>query len=126
MTTKYYAEFLFPGLLFSESEHIELKSHNPNEALKKMPESAFAFELYDIETRQGILENGEHIKNDKTVNQSGRFYPGGVLLTLEEIKSMDDKNHNILISNMEGNGWNTVVKTRAGNYQPIEKHDVIL
>lgn len=122
MTTKYYVEFLFPGLLFSESENVQLKDHDPEEALSKMPQGAFAFVLYDVESRQGRLEDGEIITNEKTVNRSGRFYPEGVLVTLEEVKSMGER-YSILASNMECNNWNPVVRTRVGNYQPIEKDD---
>jgi hypothetical protein len=133
MTTKYYAKFLFPGLLFSESERVELKNHSSQEALKKMPKNAFAFELYDVETRSYVLSETEThdklgddaITKDKTVNRSGVFYPGGVLFTLEEVKSMGKK-YSILASNMEGNCWDPVVKTTAGNFQPFEKNDVIL
>jgi hypothetical protein len=124
MKTEHWVEYLHPGSFYPEESRLRLKQYSATEALRKLPKTAFAFTLYDVEIRSGKLEDGETIEQRKKVNESGRFYPGGEIKYLEEIKSMGE-GFEILASNMENNDWNSVVRTRAGNFQPFKTEDRI-
>lgn len=49
----------------------------------------------------------------------------GERLTVDDVRSLGD-GYGTLIANMEGNRWEEVVRTRLGNFQPIESGDVVL
>ena len=59
---------------------------------------------------------------------TGVYYLGGKVETLAEIKARNDPDNNILISNMEGNGWDKVlVNTNSWTWtQPLKEGDVVL
>ena len=48
--------------------------------------------------------------------------------TMEQVKAVfgNDSNYRILISNMEGNGWNAVVRTKFDQFMPLEDNDTVL
>lgn len=59
-------------------------------------------------------------------SSSYRIYIGEAL-TAADVEGLDDgDDHTILLSNMRGNGWKRVVRTRRGNWQPVEPGDVVL
>lgn len=70
-------------------------------------------------------EDGKKMRDTEIFNEGGKFYPGGVVYSLNDIKAMGQDFH-ILALNMEGNDWPKVVKTRAGNFQPFLDEDVVL
>ena|SRR5260370_29692775 len=125
MTIEHWAEYFYPGSLFTESENKKLKARDVNKALAACLPGAFAFQFYDVCVKVGVLEDGEKIEKRTRRNDSGRYYPGGILKTLEEVEAMG-KDYSILASNMRCNNWNPVVLTRRGNYQPFERNDVLL
>lgn len=124
MTIEHWAEYWHPGSLFAEDSHKQLRSRSTVEALAKMPNSAFAFRLYDVRVLTGTLEDGSSTEKRTTENESKTYYPGGAVYDVEGIRSLDG-DHRILISNMEGNDWPVVVKTRLGNFQPFENAEIV-
>ncbi len=56
-------------------------------------------------------------------SNSYRIYVGEV--PVADVERLDG-DHSILLSNMRGNGWERVVLTRRGNFQPLESGDVVL
>lgn len=62
------------------------------------------------------------------VARSGMYFLGGVIETLDQVKARATDKERILISNMEGNGWNRIV-TNDNSWrwtQPLEDDDVVL
>ena len=112
--TKTYVEFSYPGALFAETEDKEIITRDVKKVLKIMPKGAFCFRFYDMTSNFG-----------KEKNKSGKYYPGATPYTIEQVKKIG-KDFSILASNMECNNWPTVIKTRIGNFQPLEKGDIIL
>ena len=118
MTTKQYVEFFYPGAFVSESEVREV----PNRvASVDAPEECFAYKFF--ERQETEAEDGEVLLG-KPRNYSGTHYFG-------KIKSLDDikremPNQRTLISNMERKGWDKVVQTRRGNYQPFTEQDILV
>jgi hypothetical protein len=118
--TKTYVTLWYPGSFMSEDETVEVKTRDPKAIAKKYPR-CFAFEFYDrVETE--VTVGGEK----KTVgssprNKSPKYFPSGKTFTVAEVKEKVPDSR-ILVSNMECNGWGTVVKTRCGNFQPFDKN----
>ena len=115
---KHFVEFSYPGIFFSEYSHEEIAERKPE--LVTVPEGAFAYRFYDQEHTvvDGKLQTG------KCKNYSGFTYFGKAY-TLEKVKQQFPQ-HTILIRNMEGNGWDRVVQTRRGNWQPLEEGDTVI
>ena len=124
-TIKTYVEYIFPGALFSETERKEVKERNPKKTAQHAPKGAFAFRFYDQSSKNTTIDGEKTVVYGKQKNISPTYYPGGIKFSLPEIKAMG-KSHDILASNMECNRWPVVVKTRRGNFQPLENTDVIL
>jgi len=125
MVIEHWVEYFIPGSLFSESDYVKLQTRNVAAAVAKMPKNAFAFQLYDVCVREGVLEDGKKITDRKEENRSGRYYPDGKLYSLQEAIA-DHGEKSILVSNMRCNKWDPLVKTRLGNHQPFEKDDMII
>src|SRR3989344_1115482 len=110
--TKQYVEFLFPGSLFPESE---IRKVPNRQASVQAPKGCFGYKFF--ERQETEAEDGEVLLG-RPRNYSGTHYFGKVK-TLNDIRrEMPDQR--TLISNMEGNGWDKVVQTRRGNYQPFK------
>lgn len=118
-----YVEFLYPGLLMSESSSQEVASRD---LLKlEVPENAFGFRFFDVLSMTVEVEGEEVELTSKTLNKSATHYYGGTVYTAAQIKRQfpDEK---ILISNIEGNRYKKVIKCRTGNWQPFQKDDVLV
>lgn len=120
-----YVEWLYPGSLFPEESVQKVETRNPNRMAKTVDASVFAFSYFDQTMDKITIDGEQQIVYGKRRNVSGRYYPGGKTFTAAQLKKLDG-DYGILISNMEGNGWKKVVRTRRGNFQPLEKGDVIL
>lgn len=46
-------------------------------------------------------------------------------MNVDEVKA-EVPNSDILVGNMQRNGWDRVVKTRCGNFQPLTSLDTII
>ena len=57
-------------------------------------------------------------------NYSGTYYFGRVM-TVSDVRK-EVPNSDILISNMGGNGWKKVIRTRRGNFQPFGLEDKVV
>lgn len=112
-----YVTFLFPGSFMPEEKLVKINSRSDK---FEIPNNCFA---YYFSERQELESDGEILRG-KMGNKSGRFYFGKAM-TAEEVKSTVPDS-SILLSNMENNNWNTVVKTRQGNFQPLMEDDVIV
>ena len=123
--TKTYVEFLYPGALFVEEEVKEVNDRDVKKILKIMPKGAFCFRIYDQTSKETKVDGETRTVFGKEKNKTGKYYPGGRSYNLAEIKKMG-KDYSILASNMECNDWPIVVRSRAGNFQPFEKGDIIL
>lgn len=116
--TKHYVEFSFPGAFFSEYKVQEVTERNPE--LVKVPEGAFAYRFFD---QSEAIVDGETLVGDRKNFSPLTYF--GTAYTLEEVKAQFPE-CTTLISNMECNGWNRVVKTRRGNWQPLEEGDTVI
>lgn len=126
MKVEHYARYYIPSLLWAGESSRQLKERSPEEALAQMPPEAFGFRLYDVEVLVGVLENGEPVESRKVKRESEMYYPGGQKFTAAQVAKLDDSDYDILKSNTRANKYKALVKTRMGNWQPLEEGDIIL
>lgn len=117
MALKHYVCFLSPGSFVPNEKWQEIKSRKDK---IDAPDNCFAYYFFD---REEVEKDGELLLG-KEKNQSGRYYFGKVMTAEEIEKTVPDSG--ILLSNMRINNWPTVVRTRMGNFQPLEKNDTVL
>lgn len=117
----HYLTYFYPGSFFSEEESKEIPKRNVASAIKGASPGAFAFQFYD---RTKIVVDGETLWGP-VKNKSPKHYIGGRVYTLSEVEATFPT-EKILISNMRGNGYKRVIKTRRGNFQPLGEHDVLV
>lgn len=115
--TKHYVEFLFPGIIVSESEVHEIKNRDVK---IKPPKGAYAYQYFD---REEAMINGEKLTGERK-NQSGTYYIGGVVKTCDDIQTeMPDS---ILAHNMKFNKIKRVVITTRGQAMELHDDDVVV
>jgi len=110
--TRYWVEFYYTGLLFSETEIHERRK--PRAAIK-LPERAYGYRTY--QTREEI-RNGTRLCSGR-LKESPMHFRGRVL-TLADVKR-EYPSEAILISNMEINGCGKVVMVNGATY-PVGKN----
>ena len=115
---KHYVRFSFPGILLNEYKTEEVAERNPE--LITVPEGAFAYCFFD---RTEEVVDGETLIGEE--KNFFFFFYFGKEYTLEEVKAQFPE-YTTLISNMEYNGWNRVVRTRRGNWQHLEEKDKVI
>lgn len=116
-------EFLYPGVMFSESSTHEVESREVSKV--KVPKNAFGFKFFDI-LSVVVDADGKKVQlTSEHINVSPMHYYGGKLYTVAELKR-EFPNERTLIGNIEGNGYKKAVRCRTGNWQPFEDTDVFV
>jgi len=125
---RHFVVFLSPGTFVAESTTKEIESWNPELAKEMASEiqerhgaTPYGFYFITRERRDDELDS-------KVVAKSGKFFLGGTVYTLEDIKAKNDPNDHILIINMECSGYSRVViNTNSWKWtQPLGDNDVVL
>ena len=114
-----YVEFEYPGSFFAETEVKAITKRDVRKA--KANKYAFAFRFFDIIEKEVTV--GGEVKRvvSSRRNVSPTYYPGAKILDAKAVAKLPG-DHGILLSNMRCNGWEKVVRTRRGNFQPFEKN----
>lgn len=120
-TTKKYVEYLYPGLIVSETSSMEIEHNNPMKVDVK--ECSIGFRFYEKE----FVIDGEEQFEGKTKNKTNWFYIGK-RLTFDEVRRRfgNDPKYATLISNMRCNDISSVCMTEYGNFMPMEDSDITL
>ena len=125
---KHLVEFYSPGTFVSETTEKEIESWDIQTAMSM---------ARTIKERHGAVPYGfcfntrerkESELDSKVIKTSNMYYLGGKVETLKEVKARANENDRILISNMEGNGWDQII-TNDNSWKitlPLEKDDVVL
>lgn len=128
MLKKHFVKFSSPGTFCHEERMLQIDSWDVDKAVEM---------ARSIEERYGatpfcfqfVTKGREECELDsRVVDRSGRYYLGGEILTLEQVKAKNDPDDRILISNMERNDWDRIiVNTNSWKMtQPLEDDDVVL
>jgi len=115
---KHYVRLFFPGVFFAETSECIIKTRDVNNIT--IPDNCYGYMFYD---REETMLHGVELQSGE-INKTGIHYFGRAM-TLAEVKK-ELPSERILIFKMENNGWDRVVKTRTGNFQPFEEDDCIV
>jgi len=120
---------LYPGSFYpDEGTPVPLADTSPGTALRAVPDddSWFAIEVYTA--TQKLWTDGEGgelwLTEVDRPHSSYRIYKGEKL-SVSDVEALPGDNR-ILLANMRGNRWDAVVRTRRGNFQPLEDGDVVV
>lgn len=116
--TWYFAEYLYHGLLFSESSRKRIDSTDPFKV--KREKGAYGFNLLE----QEVVIDGEDKFEGKAKYLPGQYFFEGQVFTLDEVKKQMPKEET-LIWNMEHNDYKKVIKV-GGRIYPFNKECVLL
>lgn len=120
---QHFVEFKRPGTFLVEISTFPIESWDVAKAIgiSKTVVHAFAFQFV---TR----ERGENDLDSHETARSGNYFLVGKIETLEEIEARNDPSDHILLANMRGNGWDSII-TGVNGYkwtQPFLPRDVIV
>lgn len=118
---KHYVEYLYPGIIVSETSVSEIPERDVSKV--EVSGNCFGFRFFD---RTVTVVDGETLTGDRK-NVSGWHYKGEKM-TLEQVKATfgNDGKHDNLIFNMENNGYAAVVKTKFGQFMPLNDNDTVI
>lgn len=125
---QHFVTFSSPGTFVHEettkpipSWDVERATEMAREIIERHNATPFAFTFTTRRRDDNELDSRE-------VARSGRYYLGGEVLTLNDIKARNNPDDRILIQNMECNGWDRVVENRNSwrITQPLEADDTVL
>ena len=114
---KHYIEYNFPGSFMS---NLSVKEVQERIAPDGLPANCFGYQFFD---RTEVMQDGEILLGSRK-NESPMHYIGEVM-TIDDVKALPGDTQ-ILQSNMRCNDWDTVVRTIAGNFQPLRNGDVVI
>lgn len=119
------AELLMPGSFFNETDELDLQGRTVEEIAGEVSPSVFGIRTFR-RVEGEVMVDGKPVRvSSGNLDYSGTTYIGGQVLTLDEVKRTVPDSRT-LVSNMEGNGWDKVIRTRAGNFQPFEANDRVI
>ena len=126
--TKHFVTFLSPGTFVHEETTMPIDEWDVDTA-KQM--SLGVVERYNAKPFAFYFttrERGPDDLDSRESKRSNRYYLGGKVETLGQVKNRATESDRILISNMEANGWDRII-TNDNSWrvcQPLEDDDVIL
>ena len=134
---KHYVKFYCPGSLFAETSTRDIDSWDVDKAvelssgiIQRYSAKPYGFRFITVLTADPVSdgEGGMLDIQPKQVAESAMYYLGGEIHTLEEIKARADPKEEILLSNMQSNGWDKIIinnnSWRAS--QPFGDDDILL
>lgn len=125
---KHFVFFLSPGTFVHEQSVREIETWDVEQAKEmarnikeRYGSTPFAFYFITRSREDNDLDS-------KITQKSPKYYLGGKIETVEEVRARNDPKERILLSNMEGNRWKKII-TNSNSWkitQPLEKDDVVL
>jgi hypothetical protein len=125
---KHFVTFMSAGTFMAESTTKEIEEWDIDKAVEMAKEITERHGAKPYGFYFSTRERKEDELDSRVTIQSGIHYINGVIQTLEELKKEGNPNNSILISNMECNGWDSVVTTyNPWKWtQPLRKDDIVL
>ncbi len=120
ITLVYYG----PGLFMPEDYYKDVDEINPTKHVKELPDRAYKF--YYMYNKVVIIEDIEYISASKKTTR--HYHIDALLLNKEMVEELNTDGHkDTLLSNMDCNDWDYVIKERTLNFQPYDsKKDVFI
>lgn len=125
---KHFVTFCSPGTIIDEVTIREVDSWNVEKAAQMSLEIIERYGSRPYCFFFTTRSRGENDLDSTETARSGKFYLGGELVTLADLKAENDPQKDILIRNMESNGYEKVVRTKTPyvHYGYIGEKDTIL
>ena len=125
VTTTTYVTLFYPGAFFPEESVREVGTRDPEAIAREADPAVYAFSFHDKVTTTAIIDGQEIELGSRAINKSGRYYIDAERLTAADVEALPG-DHSILLANMRGNHWDTILCCRPGNFQPLEEGDVVI
>lgn len=125
---KHFVTFYSPGTFVAEETTMEIDSWDIDKAVEMARGIRERYNAAPYGFRFSTRERGWDDFNSKLIKNSGLYWLGGKVETLEEVKARATDKDRILVSNMEGNGHKKIV-TNTNSWRwtmPLEDGDVVL
>jgi hypothetical protein len=116
---------LSAGGFFMDEGVSELAGRSIQEIAEKADRRTVGFSTQQVATGSVEIEGQTIELTSEPFDRSGTSWVDGEVLTLEQVKTRMPT-EKTLIANMEGNGWSSIVKTRAGSFQPFVEGDSVV
>lgn len=121
ISKKRYATISYPGLFYAEQKDVSVKVNTTAEELFRRYPGSFRVQFFErLETKKGKEALLGKPKYEK------KYHLAGQVFTLAELKAHKPALSDVLIDNVELNGYKAAVKCRPGNWQPLEKNAVVV
>lgn len=125
---KHFVTFYSPGTFVTEQTTKPIDSWDTDKAVEMSKDIVERYGATPYCFRFSTKEREEKDFDSKVTKESSNYFLGGEVFTVEQLKALKNKEHKILISNMEGNGWKrTIINTNSYRWtQPFNDDDVLL
>ncbi len=125
---KHYVTFYSPGTFVAEQSTLEIDKWDVDKAVDMAHEIIERYNAKPYGFRFTTRTRGRKDFDSKETDHSNFYFLGGQVKTLAEVKAENNPKDEILISNMECNGWDKIViNTNSWRWtMPLDKTDVIL
>jgi len=125
---QHYVTFFSPGTFMAETTTKRISRWNIKEAVEMSHHITERYNSHPYCFKFSTRGRTEDEIDSRELKTSKRFYLGGTVLSLKEIKNRGLEKDRILMSNMEDNGWDKIVEscTPWKWCQPLYKGDVVL
>lgn len=124
----HFVTFYSPGTFTAETSELPIKAWDTKLAVKMARKITERYNAKPYGFKFSTRARGPKDLDSKAVKQSGLYWLGGKVETLADVKARADEKERILVSNMECNGWKTIV-TNTNSWRwtmPLEDGDVVL
>jgi hypothetical protein len=122
---KHFVTFYSPGTFVSETSEKSIDSWNVETAKNMARKIKERYSATPFGFQFSTRTRGENELDSHVSKTSPMYYLGGKVETLDEVKARATDKDRILISNMEGNGWNRII-TNNNSWRILYDKDVVL
>lgn len=127
MFEKHFVHFLSPGTFISEETIKPIDSWSVEQAIvmargihERHNSTPYGFLFVSRSRNEGDFDSHETAR-------SGMYFLGGTVLTLDEVRARQDPADEILISNMEINGFSVIENTNSHKITvPFTDEDMVI
>ena len=125
---QHFVTFYSPGTLFAEQSTKKIDSWDPDVAMEMARGIKERYGATPYGFRFSTRGRGPKDLDSSEIDRSPMYFLGGKIETIEEVRERNDPDERILLSNMEGNGYDRIiVNTNSWRVtQPFNDDDVLL
>lgn len=125
---QHFVTFQSPGTFVAEESTLPIPSWDPAAVMEMARSITERYNAKPYGFYFTTRERGDTDLDSKETARSGMYYLGGKIETLDEVRQRNDPEERILLSNMEGNGYDRIiVNTNSWRVtRPFKDGDTVL